>query len=76
MDAQRDDARSALAVPPEVELEDVVALLEPRDEGGQLQQAMAVKPCSTMTAVRVSRAAGTSQPLSVTPSSVVMRTGS
>ena len=35
-----------------------------------------MKPCRTTTAVRVSRAAGISQPERVTPSSVVKRTGS
>ena len=43
---------AALAVPAKVELEHVVALVEPRHEGRQLAAAgCRVKPCSTITAV-------------------------
>ena len=60
----------------EVELEDVVALVQPRHEGGQLGQSVSAEPVQHDTAVRVSRPAGMSQPESVTPSSVVKRTSS
>ena len=51
-------ARAALAVAAKVELEDVEARLDPRHELGQLRQAVPLKPCSRITAVRVSRPAG------------------
>ena len=71
--AERHVAGAAAAVAAEVELEDVVPVWSHGTNAASSGKRWPLKPCSTITAVRVSRPAGTSQPESVTPSSVVNR---
>ena len=75
--AQGDRRVIRVAVAAEVELQDVVARLDPRHELGQPRQAVPAEAVhQDHRRPRVSRAAGISQPSSVKPSSVVKRTSS
>ena len=74
--AEGGPCRVRCPVATEIELEHVVPGAEPWDEEGQPGQAVPREPWSRITAARVSRSAGMSQPSRVTPSSVVKRTAS